>query len=49
VEGRNPKLDQTIRMQPAINAFLRQEPDVHLSISETMEQMECLAAQLPEL
>jgi FliI/YscN family ATPase len=47
VEGRNPKLDQTIRMQPAINAFLRQEPDIHLSISQTIEQMESLAAQLP--
>jgi FliI/YscN family ATPase len=44
--GKNPKLDQAIRMQPEINAFLRQLTSEKSSLADTHQQLRSLAERL---
>jgi FliI/YscN family ATPase len=46
--GSNPKLDATIRAQPAITAFLRQMAELKSPVEESLRQLEVLAAMLPQ-
>ena len=44
--GKNPKLDLAIRMQPEINAFLRQLTSEKSSLADTHQQLRSLAERL---
>jgi flagellum-specific ATP synthase len=44
--GKNPKLDTAIRLQPELNAFLRQSTSEKSSLATTREQLQSLAARL---
>jgi flagellum-specific ATP synthase len=44
--GKNPKLDQAIRMQPEINALLRQLTSEKSSLADTRQQLRSLAERL---
>jgi flagellum-specific ATP synthase len=44
--GKNPKLDLAIRMQPEINAFLRQLTSEKSSLADTHQQLRSLAGRL---
>jgi flagellum-specific ATP synthase len=46
VPGKNPKLDTAIRMQPELNAFLRQLTSENSSLAETREQLRSIAERL---
>src|SRR5580693_8383126 len=46
VQGANPKLDQSIRVRPRIQDFLRQDADVHCSLDETRTRLLALAQEL---
>ena len=43
VAGSNPKLDHAIRVRPQLMSFLRQEPEVSVPITGTLEQLYALA------
>jgi FliI/YscN family ATPase len=44
--GKNPKLDTAIRMQPELNAFLRQLTSENASLATTREQLRSIAERL---
>ena len=44
--GKNPKLDTAIRMQPELNAFLRQLTSDNSSLAATREQLRSIAERL---
>ena len=46
VPGKNPKLDTAIRMQPELNAFLRQVTSENSTFTATREQLQSIAARL---
>jgi FliI/YscN family ATPase len=46
VAGSNPQLDTSIRLRPELIAFLRQDNNVSVPLSETLSQMEELAKNL---
>jgi len=46
VPGKNPKLDTAIRLQPELNAFLRQSTPENSSLAATREQLQSIAERL---
>jgi flagellum-specific ATP synthase len=46
VSGANPKLDQCIKARPEILTFLRQEADINVNRTETLNQLNKLATAL---
>ncbi len=39
VPGSNPKVDHALKWLPAVNAFLRQKPNEHFRVAETLAQL----------
>jgi len=46
VTGSNPQLDRAIRMQPEINAFLRQQTAIESPLEQSLAQMNSIAERL---
>jgi flagellum-specific ATP synthase len=46
VPGKNPKLDAAIRVQPEVNAFLRQSAAEKSGFAETCQKLEAIAGKL---
>ncbi len=45
VSGSNPQIDRAIRLQPAIVAFLRQTPDAHTTLEESIQRLAAIVAE----
>ena len=46
VQGANPKLDASIRARNSIMTYLRQEPRLHVPMTETLAGLQSVAGQL---